>query len=211
LNISGTGSVPADDVYATLASPKKVTIGPKLETNAFLSSLGVEGATLSPKFDKNVMNYKTSVPKEVTSAKVTTVKESSKATVSVSGATSLDYGDNTVTVTVTAQDTDMVRRYKITVNRAFPETTPTIPVSSQEESSETISVEPTITEIVATPTIEATPEPTPVPQTDARQLNFWKILTVAFAGLFLITLCILIWVIVERNSRSDSNIKIRRL
>lgn len=209
LNISGVGSVPADAVYASLASPKTVTIGPKLETNAFLSSLSIEGAVISPKFDKNVMNYKASVPKEVTSVKVTTQKESSKATVSVTGTSSLDYGDNTVTVTVTAQDTDVARRYKITVTRAFPETTPTEAISSQEESSDTISVEPTITEIIATPTVEATPEPTPIAPTYDRQLNFWKILTVVFAGLFVITLCILIWVAIDRNSMRD--VKIRRL
>jgi hypothetical protein len=155
------------------------------------------------------MNYKASVPKEVTSVKVTTQKESSKATVTVTGTTSLDYGDNTVTVTVTAQDTDVARRYKITVTRAFPETTPTETVSSQEESSDTISVEPTITEIIATPTVEATPEPTPIAPSYERQLNFWKILTVVFAGLFVITLCILIWVAIDRNSMRD--VKIRRL
>lgn len=200
-----------DSITPTITSTKTLTIGPKLETNAFLSSLSIEGAVLSPKFDKNVMNYKASVSKDVTSVKLTIVKESSKATVTVTGTSSLDYGDNTVSVTVTAQDTDVARRYKITVTRAFPETTPTEIVSSQDVSSETISIEPTITEIIATPTVEATPEPTPIPKTDERQLNFWKILTVVFAGLFLITLCILIWVAIDRNSMLDRDVKIRRL
>jgi hypothetical protein len=204
-------TVDLEQVTPTITSAKTVTIGPKLETNAFLSSLSIEGAVISPKFDKNVMNYKASVPKEVISVKVTTQKESSKATVTVTGTTSLDYGDNTVTVTVTAQDTDVARRYKITVTRAFPETTPTEVISSQEESSDTISVEPTITEIIATPTVEATPEPTPIAPSYDRQLNFWKILTVVFAGLFVITLCILIWVAIDRNSMIDRDIKIRRL
>jgi hypothetical protein len=204
-------TVGLEQVTPTITSAKTVTIGPKLETNAFLSSLSIEGVVLSPKFDKNVMNYKASVPKEVTSVKVTTQKESSKATVTVTGTTSLDYGDNTVTVTVTAQDTDVARRYKITVSRAFPETTPTEVIPSQEESSDTVSVEPTITEIIATPTVEATPEPTPIAPSYDRQLNFWKILTVVFAGLFVITLCILIWVAIDRNSMIDRDIKIRRL
>lgn len=91
--------------------------GLEKSSNAYLSNLEVEGAILSPEFDKNVFSYTASVSSQDVIANILAVKEDSAATVSITGNNNLLFGDNVVTVKVTAEDGVTTNTYTITINR----------------------------------------------------------------------------------------------
>jgi len=96
--------------------------------NAYLSGLAVSEGTLSPSFDKNETRYTVNVPNEITSLRVTPTVEDSLASVEVNGQSvtssnpdveiNLNAGNNTISVTVTAED-GTTKVYTITVRRSF--------------------------------------------------------------------------------------------
>ena len=93
-----------------------ITVTREADSNNDLKSLEVEGYTLDPDFDKDVTNYAIEVPKDVDSIVVNAEPDSDNATVTVEGADNLQPGENTVTVTVKAEDgTEKV--YTITVTK----------------------------------------------------------------------------------------------
>ena len=84
-------------------------------TNNFLKSLSVEGATLSPAFNKNTTTY--SIPQvDVASITINASAEDSKAVISGAGKRNLDYGDNSLKIDVKAEN-QSVKTYVIKVNR----------------------------------------------------------------------------------------------
>lgn len=72
-------------------------------SNAALSSLGVTGYDLSPKFDKSTLEYNVEVENDITSATITGKKADSNASVSGLGSVELNEGSNRFEVIVTAQ------------------------------------------------------------------------------------------------------------
>ncbi len=72
--------------------------------NNNLSSLGVEGATLSPNFSASVTSYTVNLPANTEKIKVTGTKADSRATVSGLGDVEVEDGKNTIKVVVTAQN-----------------------------------------------------------------------------------------------------------
>lgn len=125
------------------APTESTTISVKQEnksSNANLKWLTVpSGCTLVPKFSKDVTNYTCTVPGSVTSFPMDWEAEDSKATTKVSTGYQLKVGENTRTVTVTAQD-GTKKVYTVKITRLQPEATPT-----------------------KTPTVTATPTPTQEP------------------------------------------------
>ena len=121
-----------------------------LSGNANLSSLSVAPGTLSPAFSKGTTNYHVTVPETTSSIAVTATPEDSKAKVSLNGVQkSLAPGDNTVKVSVTAENGD-VKTYKILVTRGAPTPTPEpYPVIVNGENSYTI-LEPETLETIPT-------------------------------------------------------------
>ena len=121
-----------------------------LSGNANLSSLTVAPGTLSPAFSKGTTNYHVTVPETTSSIAVTATPEDSKAKVSLNGVQkSLAPGDNTVKVSVTAENGD-VKTYKILVTRGAPTPTPEpYPVIVNGENSYTI-LEPETLETIPT-------------------------------------------------------------
>ena len=92
------------------------TIAEPLSGNANLSSLAVNGKTLSPVFAAGTTSYDIGeVEFSVSKLDITYKAEDSKSKVSVSG-NSLSVGKNTVTVTVKAEN-GTTKSYKITVTR----------------------------------------------------------------------------------------------
>ncbi len=145
---SGTISVNSSDLgdadFNTLGTPTgSTTVSVKQEnksSNANLKWLTVpSGCTLVPKFSKDVTNYTCTVPGSVTSFPMDWEAEDSKATTKVSTGYQLKVGENTRTVTVTAQD-GTKKVYTVKITRLQPEATPT-----------------------KTPTVTATPTPTQEP------------------------------------------------
>lgn len=86
--------------------------------NAFLSSLSVEGYTLSPAFDKNVTQYYVWLPYEAEAVSLFAETEDEKASVVIGSAETLTPGAGTdISVTVTAEN-DSQKVYTVTVVRA---------------------------------------------------------------------------------------------
>ncbi len=110
-----------------------------LSNNANLKSLSVSAGTLSPKFNKNTVNYTLSVPYETEKLNVYATADDTKAKVNVTNPTNLSVGTNTINVTVTAQDGSS-KIYKIVATRrqkgdetvSEPEPEPVIPNNPYE-------------------------------------------------------------------------------
>ena len=89
----------------------------KKSSNASLSSLVISAGTLSPEFSSDTKDYTATVDYSCSSLAVTANPSDSKASVtSVTGYDSLEVGDNTVSVVVTAED-GSTGTYNIVVTR----------------------------------------------------------------------------------------------
>ena len=199
-------------INSTLVTPgssKNVTIGPKLDTNAYLSALNIETVTMSPAFSKTVTAYKANVSQNITSIVLNAQKEVQTSKITISGGSSLNYGDNTVTVTVTAQDPDAVKRYTITVNRAYPEdssldSSETSSVSEVSASSEDTSSETSGGDISAA---ESSSESSPGTDPAQAALQFWKLIAFLFIGLFAVSGGVMIWLLIDKLGRNGNQIQ----
>ena len=109
-NASSGGSTPGD------TDPGDGTTETKSADNS-LKSLTISPGTLSPKFQYNVHKYTASVDESVTSIAVVAEPSNEKASVvSVTGKTNLKVGENTVEITVKAEN-GTTAVYKIIVTR----------------------------------------------------------------------------------------------
>lgn len=91
--------------------------------NNYLSSLKIDGYSISPSFNKNTNNYSLTVENDVKTINITGSKEDSKSTVSGLGKHDLEEGLNKINVVVTAQNGSS-RTY--TLNVTVKELTPII-------------------------------------------------------------------------------------
>jgi hypothetical protein len=108
-------TVQAEDT--TYTNEYVVTLNKLSSTNNNLASLSVDNGTLTPNFNKDTTKYTVSVDSSVDTINVTAVVEDTgKATLTGDGSHSLNYGDNTITVTVTAED-NSTKEYEIVVTR----------------------------------------------------------------------------------------------
>ncbi len=126
--IEGTGSkdvnpganrfpvtVTADD--GTTTKTYYVNVTRELSDDTKLSDLKVNDTTIDG-FDPDEVLYDYgTVGNDVTSLEVVGIPENPRATVEVEGASDLQVGDNTITVTVTAEDGKSTGQYIIKVNR----------------------------------------------------------------------------------------------
>ncbi len=86
-----------------------------LSTDATLSSLKIPNATISPKFDKNTLEYTTTIT-DITEITVNAVATDSNAKILISdNYKNLQKGDNDIKISVTAEDGKSVRNYLIKV------------------------------------------------------------------------------------------------
>lgn len=95
---------------------KAVYIDTRSKNNR-LASLAVTGQTLKQQFNPEEANYSLDVPFDVDSINVEAVPEDNAARVSVTGNTGLKYGDNMITITVTAEN-GAERQYKLWLSRS---------------------------------------------------------------------------------------------
>ncbi len=75
-----------------------------VDTNNKLSSLSVEGYSISPVFNEDTTEYSVSVPYNVDNINVIALAASLKSTVNIVGNDALVIGNNNVTITVTAEN-----------------------------------------------------------------------------------------------------------
>lgn len=116
-------------VIAENGTPKtykiNVTREEKIETpvekdkDATLSKLNVSGYTLTPTFKPGINVYSMTVQSTVDGLKVEAIPTSSKAKVEIKGNLGWEYGMNTITITVTAENGDK-NTYIVNVNRKDP-------------------------------------------------------------------------------------------
>lgn len=97
--------------------PEPVTFSDNGSPNNYLSSLSVRGYQLTPVFTGAGTSYSLVVPKDVASVEVEAKAVAPKSTLNGTGKYNLNYGDNTIVVTCTAQN-GAVREYTIAVARA---------------------------------------------------------------------------------------------
>ncbi|TXK80597.1 cadherin-like beta sandwich domain-containing protein, partial [Paenibacillus sp. N3.4] len=110
-----TVTVTAQD--GTTVKTYTVTVVRAKSSNANLSALTVDGTSVA-NFAAGTLEYTVNVPNATTSVTAVGTKADTAAKVVVTGGSSLVVGDNTVTVTVTAQDGTTSQAYIITINRA---------------------------------------------------------------------------------------------
>lgn len=89
----------------------------KKSTDSSLSALIVEEGTITPEFNKDVKEYAITVPNEITKINITATPTDSKATVSITEYEELQEGENTITISVTAEDGTTKSDYIIKVTR----------------------------------------------------------------------------------------------
>ena len=190
----------------TLNTPKTASIGARLDTNTFLSEIKTSEGTLNPAFSKAVTDYLLEVPTTTTVVAVTAKQESSLSKIAIAGGSDLAYGDNKITITVTAQDPDAVRVYTITVRRASP------PVSSSETSS--ISEVSESSEDTSSATgpgdisqSESSSESSPGTDPAQAALQFWKLIAFLFIGLFAVTCGVMVWLLIDKLGRNGNQIQ----
>ena len=88
----------------------------KKSANKALKSLEIESVSLEPEFNKETTNYSVTVGKDVDSLKINAQAEDEKSKVTITGNEELKMGENTVKISVTAED-GTVRTYTILVNK----------------------------------------------------------------------------------------------
>ncbi len=120
ISIGSTGTFTRSDgstVGAYSAEPVTVNIAHGVSTDATLSSLSIEGITMTPSFDPQVFEYSATVSRDVESVSINAVPTNLQASITIDGADELSSGENIVSVRVLAQDGIRWREYRIFVNR----------------------------------------------------------------------------------------------
>lgn len=95
---SNSGSNSGNNTGGTTSTKKEYS------SNNNLSKLEIEGYELSPKFEKNITEYKITIDQSVEKIKINTKTEDDKASVSGDGEKNLSLGENTIEVKVTAEN-----------------------------------------------------------------------------------------------------------
>ena len=85
------------------------------DKNNYLSSLEVEGYSITPDFDSDILTYELYIPDTVNKVKINATPQSSKSTVTGTGEIEIDSTITEVTITVTSE-TNSQRRYIISIN-----------------------------------------------------------------------------------------------
>lgn len=126
------GSVKTYTVYI-IKEAAPVTTKPVVyyySSNSYLKSLEVEGYEIE--FDKYTNEYKITVPYDVTSLDISALAEHYGARVEITGNEKFEVGENTVTITVTAEN-GSTREYKLIVDKEDKKEV----VTTTEDSSNT--------------------------------------------------------------------------
>ena len=111
--------------------------------NAYLSSLKISPAELTPEFDRNVKEYSTSIGYDIDKLVVVALPEDDMATVRITGNDSLEEGENIVVVTVTAEAGNVIEYTINVMKESAPETgvdTPSITPDKKHGSFELVRV-----------------------------------------------------------------------
>lgn len=101
-----------DIIIGTQSKTNSKENNKNLSSDNALKSLSIEGFDLKPKFDKDTLEYNVNLSSDTNSIKIIAEKNDDKATVSGDGTIEVKEGNNTINVTVTAEN-GATRTYKI--------------------------------------------------------------------------------------------------
>lgn len=139
--------VRAEDTDSRYNSTYKIVFNKLQSTNVYLSSLTVDQGILSPSFNKETNNYTVTVNSEIEEITITAVAEDNLSTVSGdTGLQNLNYGPNTFTVKVTAENGDdndyviIVTRTKKNINTLTEITIDGTPIPNFSPDQETYEI-----------------------------------------------------------------------
>ncbi|MCI9178171.1 MAG: hypothetical protein HFJ28_06475 [Clostridia bacterium] len=108
--------------------------------NNNLSALTISGITLTPAFQKDVLQYTATVSKDITKLEVNAKAEDSKSQVKIQGNEDLKDGENTIKIVVTAEDST-TKTYTVKVTKGEESTGGnTTPNSSAELKLEELKI-----------------------------------------------------------------------
>lgn len=109
------GSVKTYTVYIVKeAKPVTTPVVYYYSSNNYLKSLEIDGYEIE--FNKDTNEYKIKVKSDVTSLDIKALSEDSRSRVEITGNENFKEGENTVTITVTAED-GTIREYKLVVDK----------------------------------------------------------------------------------------------
>ena len=125
VNVARGGFQP--NIDRVILAPLPITATPQAQ----LSNLELSDVALTPEFDPEVLNYDAQVAHEISTTTVTATTAHTEAQTTITPAdddtttdgdqVDLDVGDNTITVTVTAEDTTIAQTYTVNVTRLADE------------------------------------------------------------------------------------------
>lgn len=85
-------------------TPSRIDVNKTYSKNNYLTSLGIEGYSLTPNFDKETLEYTVTLNPGTESVNVTATKEDNNASIKGSGEVNVSEGINTIEVVVTAEN-----------------------------------------------------------------------------------------------------------
>lgn len=85
--------------------------------NTNLENLAIENVTLNPEFSADILEYSASVGSNIESLNILAVPEIEGANVRITGGDKLAFGNNVITITVTAKNGSNIKNYTVNVYR----------------------------------------------------------------------------------------------
>ena len=175
-SLTGTGTYNleiGENIITVTATSEKgttrdyvITVTRDKSSDTNLAELLIKEARIKPTFSPMTIEYNATVLYDIEDVTVVAVPKDPNSTVTITGNTGLEVGNNEIIVTVTAQD-NSAKEYKINVRRLSEEESPDLYLSSLtvsnceiEFNKKTYSYECTVENEIKQVTIEATPENT---------------------------------------------------
>lgn len=111
--------------------------------NANLLNLAIENITLEPEFSPDVMQYQIQVGSEQESLNILAVPQIEGASVVIEGKDNLVFGENTITITVTAKDGITIKTYTIIAHRKTleEEQAEIMPINEEREEENVVEAD----------------------------------------------------------------------
>lgn len=117
-SISGLRDSALESVVAGAGTGASFIVQAMVSSEATLSSLSVGSFAIEPEFDPGIFSYKMTVSKNVTDVTIHAVAYNLNSKVTIEGESNLVIGNNTASVTVTAEDGENVKVYTIEIYRS---------------------------------------------------------------------------------------------
>lgn len=131
-NVAGFRNSALEQVSATIGSLASVPVDVQVSSDASLSSLSINGATLDPAFSPAVFSYQSSVARNVTDIVVMASPYNISSQIYISGQSGLKIGENEIKITILAQDMISSEVYTIIVTRMASYVPPGATVTSAD-------------------------------------------------------------------------------